>query len=42
MYRADDGTTYEQCERCGRRAEVDDDEDARRWGINHWATYHGG
>lgn len=42
MYQDTDGRLYERCDRCGMRAEVDDREDAKGWGINHWAIYHEG
>lgn len=36
----EDGRTYEECDRCGMRVEVDDATDARCWGINHYSLFH--
>jgi hypothetical protein len=39
MFTGDDGGLYERCDVCGLTVEVDDAEDARGWGINHYAMH---
>jgi hypothetical protein len=40
MFTGIDGFQYERCDICGRTVEVDDAEDARGWGLNHYAAFH--